>query len=148
MHLWRVQIQNGWLIGQGVWQQLQAAQAAQLDRQRAGRVYDVALGAADISADISTESDAFPQPPREFRPPPGLGEVAVRAAHARLRALQSRWDVQSQRQWFKVRTPASQPLFSIFLVSNTLDFACAAMPMGHAAAALVSHNFNNWFATL
>ncbi|CAL8467360.1 g6897 [Coccomyxa elongata] len=92
---------RGESLFEGVWQQLQAAQAAQLDRQRAGQVYDVALGAADVTADISTESDAFPQPPREFRPPLGLGEVAVRAAHARLRALQSRWEVQPQRQWFK-----------------------------------------------
>ncbi|BDA40350.1 probable mediator of RNA polymerase II transcription subunit 12 at N-terminal half [Coccomyxa sp. Obi] len=110
---------RGESLFQGVWQQLQAAQAAQLDRQRAGRVYDVALGSADVSADISIESDAFPQPPREFRPPPGLGEVAVRAAHARLRALQSRWDLQLQRQWFKELardTPLPNLARSMFLV--------------------------------
>ena len=71
----------------------------------------MALGAADVSADITIESDAFPQPPREFRPPPGLGEVAVRAAHARLSALQPHWDVQGQEEWFKVQVPDLQHLF-------------------------------------
>lgn len=92
-------------VWQSIWQQLQAAQAAQEERLRSGRAYDMALGDADVSADVGADSAGFPKPPRDFQPPPGLGEIAVRTAHARLRALQSRWSLEPQQQWFKVRRP-------------------------------------------
>ncbi|KAK9916244.1 hypothetical protein WJX75_000426 [Coccomyxa subellipsoidea] len=92
---------HGGNLQQRIWQQLQAAQAAQAEKLRSGRAYDVALGDADVSADVGADSAGFPKPPRDFRPPPGLGEIAVRTAYARLRAVQSRWSLEPQQQWFK-----------------------------------------------
>ncbi len=60
-------------IAQSIWQQLQAAQVVQAEKQRSGRAYDVALGDNDVTTDVSAESATIPQPPRDFRPPPGLG---------------------------------------------------------------------------
>lgn len=117
-------------VWQSIWQQLQAAQAAQAERLRSGRAYDVALGDADVSADVGADSAGFPKPPRDFRPPPGLGEIAVRTAHARLRAVQSRWSLEPQQQWFKVCRPCVARIPVQDTLNHSILFLLSKVPGG------------------
>jgi hypothetical protein len=81
---------------QDLWLKLHAAKKAQAQRAREHRQYDVALGDGDIvEPHISAQ-------PRDFRPPAASTDIAVMAAHAKLRGLQSCWSMAAQRQWYQV----------------------------------------------